>query len=388
MGKVSQQWEQQTNIRADEVCKALVRMPLMTYVQMARLLSISPQQARNLVTHTWDRLCEQPYHKAYRSPRFKFGSNRLKAMVKLTDPAMDTWSKQEGVASRNQVKPKDIDRVLTVTDILVELRLRGALYDNWDMMLPQTVNEGLHAWLVRKDGYKMGVYVLPTQYDQMEDAKRTVILRGIIRRVTQHIGVTDTLFLVPAQQYESILRIMTKLKNDGHSLFLLPLEPLLTEPEWFLNAIADHEKRAMEALWPLLDVQETLPFTAQYQYAALCKFGPRLCRFIDVYSNGSVDRVRTWLSSRNSFAYQVPGTGEAAKAWVYAYHPIMTEVLATVLSERETITEVYPWPEAARSVSSKNAALVSDNREDWSLFDDTWGQMNRTKSHSDELQKV
>ncbi|RIV18028.1 hypothetical protein D2Q93_14570 [Alicyclobacillaceae bacterium I2511] len=69
----------------------------------------------------------------------------------------------------------------------------------------------------------------------------------------------------------------------------------MTEPEWLLNAIADREKQGMEALWPLLDVQEILSFTAQYQYAKLCKFGPRLYRFIDVYSNGSVDRVRAWL---------------------------------------------------------------------------------------------
>lgn len=352
MGKVSQQWEEQTNIRADEVCKALVRMPLMTYVQMARLLSISPQQARNLVIHAWNRLCELPYHKAYRSPRFKFGSNRLKSMVKLTDQAMDTWTKREGLTSRNQVKTKDIDRILTVTDILVELRVRGVLFDKWDMMLPQTVSEGLHAWLVRNGGQKIGLYVLPTQYDQMDSAKRTVIVRGIIRRVTQHIGVMDTLFLVPVKHYESILRMMTKLKSDGHSLFLLPLEPFLAEPEWFLNAIADREKQAMEALWPLLDVKETLPFTAQYQYAALCKFGPRLYRFIDVYSNGSVDRVRAWMSMVNAFAYQVPGTGEAAKAWVYAYHPTMADALVKVIGERESTTEVYSWPAAAYPIQS------------------------------------
>lgn len=365
MGKVSQQWEEQTNLRADEVCRALVRMPLMTYVQIARLLSISPQQARNLVTHAWDRLYEQPYHTKYRSPRFTVGSHRLKVMVKLTEEAMISWSKQEGIVSRNQVRSKDIDRVLSISNILVELRLKGVIYDKWDMMLPQTTNEGLHAWLVRKDGYKMGMYLLPTRYDQIENAKRAVILRGIIRRVTQHIGVTDTLFLVPAEQYESTLRIMANLKSDGQALFLLPLEPLLTEPEWFLNAIADREKQGMEALWPLLDVQETLPFTAQYQYAELCKFGPRLYRFIDVYSNGSVDRVRAWLSADNAFAYQVPGTGEAAKAWVYAFHPVMAEALVKVIGERESITEVYPWPAAAYPVQSGLSVSMRNRFEDW-----------------------
>lgn len=165
---------------------------------------------------------------------------------------------------------------------------------------------------------------------------------GFIRRVAQHIGVRETLFLVPVEQYESTLRIMTNLKSDGQSLFLLPLEPFLAGPEWFLNAIADREKQGMEALWPLLDVQETLPFTGQYQYAVLCKFGPRLYRFIDVYSNGSIDRVRAWLSVVNAFAFQVPETGEAAKAWVYAFHPAMAEALVKVIGERESITEVYP----------------------------------------------
>ena len=372
MGQVSQQWEEQTNIRADEVCRALVRTPLMTYVQIARLLSISPQQARNLVTHAWERMCEQPYNKAHRSQRFSFGSNRLKVLVKLTDEAMVTWSKREGIASRNVVRPKDINRVLSVTDILVNLRVNGVLYDKWDMMLPQTTNEGLHAWFVRKDGYKLGMYLLPTQVDRMENAKRTLIVRGIIKRVTQHIGVTDTLFLVPTGQYESTLRIMTKLKSDGQSLFLLPLEPFVAEAEWFLNAIADREKQGMEALWPLLDVQDKLPYTAQYQYAGLCKLGPRLYRFIDVYTNGSVDRVRAWLSSDNMFAYPIPGTGQAAKAWVYAYHPIMADALTSVLRERETITEVCLWPTAARSVSGRNSSTVSDSMEDWNLFDDSW----------------
>ncbi|WP_054967758.1 hypothetical protein [Alicyclobacillus ferrooxydans] len=367
MGQVSQQWEELTNMRTDEVCRALVRTPLMTYVQIARLLSISPQQARNLVIHAWDRLCEQPYNKAHRSQRFRFGSNRLKVLVKLTDEAMVTWSKREGIVSRNVVRPKDINRVLSVTDILVNLRVNGVLYDKWDMMLPQTMNEGLHAWFVRKDGYKLGMYLLPTQVDRMENAKRTLIVRGIIKRVTQHIGVTDTLFLVPAGQYESTLRIMTKLKSDGQSLFLLPLEPFVAEAEWFLNAIADREKQGMEALWPLLDVQDTLPYTAQYQYVALCKLGPRLYRFIDVYTNGSVDRVRAWLSSDNMFAYPIPGTGQAAKAWVYAYHPVIAEALVKVLGECASITEVYPWPAAARSISEGNNLARPDTFDGWSF---------------------
>ncbi|MCF8567674.1 hypothetical protein LLE49_23420 [Alicyclobacillus tolerans] len=371
MGQVSQRWEEKTNLRADEVCKALVRMPLMTYVQIARLLSISPQQARNLVKHAWDRLCEQPYHSKHRSSKFVVGSHRLKVMVKLTEEAQKMWSEQERIISRSQVRPKDIDRVLSVMDILVELRWKGVLYDKWDMMLPQTTSEGLHAWLVRSDGYKMGMYLLPTRYDEIEFAKRAVILRGIIRRVTQHIGVSDTLFLVPTQQYENTLRIMTKLKNDGQSLFLLPLEVFLTDPEWYLNAIADRERHGIQALWPLLDIQDTFTFTAQYQYAALCKFGPRLYRFIDVYSNGSIDRVRAWQSAENAFAYQIPGTGEAATAWVYVYDQTMAEALVKIIGERDIITEFYPWPNAVHATSSKPFEPLLSKLDGWSLFDST-----------------
>lgn len=203
----------------------------------------------------------------------------------------------------------------------------------------------------------MGMYLLPTRYE-IEFAKRAVILRGIIRRVTQHIGVSDTVFLVPAQEYESTVRIMTKLKNDGQSLFLLPLELFLADPEWYLNAIADRERHGMEALWPLLDVQETLPFTAQYQYAELCKFGPWFYRFIDVYSNGSVDRVRAGQSAENAFAYQIPGSGEVATAWVYTYHPKMADALTSVLSGRDPIIEIYPWPIAASPIPTRDSTNV------------------------------
>lgn len=368
MGEVSRVWEKITNERADELCKALIRMPLMTYKQVANLLSVGPTMARRIVKHSWNIFTEHPYRERYISPRYTIGSRNIKTVIGLSESAFEEWGSKEGIQSRRMVKGEDVDRVLSVSDLLVKLRLKHVLYDKWDLMLPQEGTEGLHGWLKRvSDGHRLGLYLLPTRYNKEATNKNLFFMqRGIIRRVTQNIHTEETLFLVPTEQYEMTLRLMTKITTAGVSLFLLPIESFLTHPSMYLNAIIDRDVQGFNDIVNHIQLNDRLFVPGQYEYRALGRVAPDTYRFVDVYANGSIDRIRSWSQESNKIAYNVPETGAAATAWVYAYDKVLEDGLRAVLKHDRSIVEVNPWPVTT-------IGRLSDDRDgDWSFFDDAW----------------
>jgi len=368
MGLISRQWEALANERADELCRALVRMPLMTYKQVGTLLSVGPSIARKIVADSWDRFTVLKYRDNYVSPRYSIATKHLKSVITLTNATFNEWSEREGIQSKRFVRPEVYDRVLSVTELLIQMRLKGVLYDKWNFMWPQIANEGLHAWVERKtDAHRIGVYLLPTKYKY--DSYKTLVhtQRGILRRVTQHIQSAETLFLVPAEQYAMSLRILTKLKYEGIALFLLPLETFLNNPELHLNAIIDSDSQGSHTVMNHHQWFDRFPLPGHYQYHALVRVEPDVYRFIEVYASGHIERLQSWLND-NKFGYDVPDTGSIATAWVYAYDNVIAEGLRSVLAETANIVDVKSWP------VNENIGDIPEENEDWSIFDDVWGK--------------
>lgn len=381
MGK-AEEWEARSEERADEVSRALVRMGVMTHGQLTRLLGINPKSERDLIRRWWDRFEEQHnVAKWVASSRYSVPGNRVMRLVRLTDAALTEWAEREGIRrARNRVKPSMLAQTINMGEVLIALRRDGALYDEWDMMLPQDGDEGLHAWLVKQDDpdYRMGLFLLPTRLTREEQGKKGLIYHGVIRRVIQNTKIRDTLFLVPRKYYAVALRLLSYIEQVGGELYVLPFESFLENPGWYLDSLYRGESQQRASLIDVLRPVRKLNMPLQYQFAALVQLQDGRYRMIDTYTSGDVKRVQNWL--RFMLGYQVPNTGQVAGADVYVFDETMREGLEAVLRMKSkkqfdvSMVEVHGWPEGmvkpkpAREASQDAFDEVDDSDIDW----DAW----------------
>lgn len=386
MGGNAQAWRTQAKVRADEVGRALIRMGYATNGQLARLLNIDVKQMQRLVSREWNLFSVQrklPIGIA--GGRYIILGNRVPTLIQLSSTAVREWAEQEGLRKFQTVIRMDrVPQRLNMMELLIRLRHRGLLYETWDMMLPQDEREGLHAWLTKANEpeYKLGVFLLPMRFTNVEEAQKGHIFQGILRRVTQNSNVENTLFLVTRAYYAAALRSLTVFnKKDGVRFFLLPLESFTERPESYLDAIVTNENQSRHTL-----IEERMQYRKKhampghYDYAALLEFEHSRYRFVDAYVNGSIDRVRSWFN--NTIGYQIPNTGHVATAGVYVPDDIVREALGAVLGMKRkgryeaSIVQVHPWPEAtseigvkvARPLAQENSVL--DDEEWWRVFNE------------------
>ncbi|GMA59433.1 hypothetical protein GCM10025858_39370 [Alicyclobacillus sacchari] len=266
-----------------------------------------------------------------------------------------------------------------MVEMLIRLRHDGLLYDEWDMMLPQNGDEGLHAWLVKRDGdYTLGVFLLPMRI-RNED-KRSFILSGIIRRVIQNSSVSQVLFLASREHYRVALQNLSTIERVGRTFYLLPWESFLEHPRWYLEAIYDDENAQRKYLVEadVVDWDDRMRVPSQYAFGAFLRLPDGRYRLVDTYVNGSTDRVRNWRDY--IYGYQVPNTGQVAGADVYVFDETMREGLEAVLRMKSkkqfdvSMVEVHDWPEGmvkpkpARETSQDTFDEVDDSDIDW----DAW----------------
>jgi len=375
------EWEALAEVRSAELARALVRMGVMIHGQAARLLRIPWQTAKDLTTHRWD-MFEVQYKvpKHVTSGRYVVPGNRIMSLLRLSDHALSEWSEREGLSrTRNRVPADMLGQTLNMVEMLIRLRHDGLLYDEWDMMLPQNGDEGLHAWLVKRDGdYTLGVFLLPMRI-RNED-KRSFILSGIIRRVIQNSSVSQVLFLAPREHYRVALQNLSTIERVGRTFYLLPWESFLEHPRWFLEAIYDDENRQRKYLVEadVVDWDDRMRVPPQHAFGAFLRLPDGRYRLVDTYVNGSTDRVRNWREF--IYGYQVPNTGQVAGADVYVFDETMREGLEAVLRMKSkkqfdvSMVEVHGWPEGmvkpkpAREASQDAFDEVDDSDIDW----DAW----------------
>ncbi|WP_284200374.1 hypothetical protein [Alicyclobacillus sacchari] len=272
-----------------------------------------------------------------------------------------------------------LGQTLNMVEMLIRLRHDGLLYDEWDMMLPQNGDEGLHAWLVKRDGdYTLGVFLLPMRI-RNED-KRSFILSGIIRRVIQNSSVSQVLFLASREHYRVALQNLSTIERVGRTFYLLPWESFLEHPRWYLEAIYDDENAQRKYLVEadVVDWDDRMRVPSQYAFGAFLRLPDGRYRLVDTYVNGSTDRVRNWRDY--IYGYQVPNTGQVAGADVYVFDETMREGLEAVLRMKSkkqfdvSMVEVHDWPEGmvkpkpARETSQDTFDEVDDSDIDW----DAW----------------
>ncbi len=388
MGHRSTMWEEQSQHRADEISRALVRVGVMTNGQIARLLNVDPRIAKITVSRHWDRFEEQhKVPKGVAGGRYVVPGNRVMSLIRLSDQALAKWAKDEGIGRvRNRVRPSVLPQVLNVGELLIRMRHAGVAYEDWDIMLSQSNGEGLHADLVKRgeDGeaeFTLGLYLLPMRLSEVEQGKKGLIFHGILRRVLQNSRITNTLFLVPRQYYLASLKTLSKLDKAGRYFYLLPLESFVEHPRWFLEAIRtdDHQQR-VSLINDALDWDEKAEPPYGLRFASLLRFYKAdNYRFVDTWVNGSVDRVRQWMDYTTG--YQIPKTGYGAGADVYVQDDVMREALEKVLRMKKrdhynhSIVYTEPWlegmctPEPKAAGPAERAPLVDP--EDLK-FDESW----------------
>lgn len=340
-------WEKRDIAHTEEVCKALVRIPVIKHGQIAQLVGIREEQAFRLVRHAYDSLARREYVKEkHRSGRYN-GGRGMRYYVRLTRDAAREWGEREGIQPRNIVRSIDLIRYIATMDILVALRTSGLLYDEWDMTLPQEEGTPFHTLLRHKQsGYQLGVYLLPHKYVGDTARKKLAVIRGTIRQVDQKAKVDGVLYLIPRAYYSEALRMVLKLDLISKSSFLLPLESFLERPRYYLWGIRLGEKWYMEQLLEAFQPQEILPRPLQFNYAVLAKFDERVYRFLDTYVAGDIERLRFWIKSSHTTAFQIPGTGSAAAASVYVYDNTVQKALVAASQDgkKNSVTAFLPWP--------------------------------------------
>jgi hypothetical protein len=354
LGRTAEAWETLAERRANEVCRALVRMGVMTHAQVARLLNVHGQIATDLVRNRWDRFeVQRKVPKRITQGRYMVPGNRLLSLVRLSDEAMAEWATRERLTRvRNRVSPDVLAQTLNLVELLIRLRHDGLVYDRWDMMLPQNEDEGLHAWLVKKDDnqFKIGLFLLPMKLNAVDKGKKGLIFHGTLRRVIQHSTVENTLFLVTRAYYETALRPLCTIERVGRHFYLLPFESFMAHPGWYLDAILNGDLMQRKVLVDdILDWEDSLMVPVQHNFAALLGFDDGRYRFVDTYVDGSIDRVRNWRTY--TLGYQVPKTAAVAGADVYVFDETMRDGLQKLLSMKDrkthesSMVEVHPWPD-------------------------------------------
>lgn len=374
-------WDNVVQERINEICKALVRMGPMTYPQLGRLLRFRPTshyaQVRQIVKHGWQSLRMVPYKSTFRSVRYPIGSTRMKHMVRLTEEAAVEWVRKEGLRSVTYIRPQHIGRMLNVADIFVHLRMRGVIYGEWDMMLPQ-MKEGLHATFRRnQDGITLGMYLLPLEFTKEENTKLRVIHQGIIRKVTQNLAKQSSMFfLVPAKNYALTLDILTKQKFLPPGIHLLPLESFMADSAYFLHSLAEGEAGPHAEVWPYLNIAEVVEgHDTTTGHPTLVRMREGGYRYIDTYTNGDVRRMIHWSTSRKFYATELAGTGAVPRASVYVYDQVMLDGVTQLLSKQEDLlTDVYPWPSPLPRFYV--APITEDAEDDWSIFNHAFSSGN------------
>ncbi|MCL6599564.1 MAG: hypothetical protein K6T81_12605 [Alicyclobacillus macrosporangiidus] len=357
MGRTAEAWETLAEQRADEVCRALVRLGVMTHAQVARLLNVHGQIATDLVRNMWDQFeVQRKVPKNITKGRYVVPGNRLMSLVRLNRDVMAQWAAREQLArTRNHVPSDVLAQTLNLVELLIRLRHDGLIYDKWDIMLPQNGDEGLHAWLVKKgekgeEDFKIGLFLLPMKLTPAEQSKKGMIFHGTLRRVIQHSTVKNTLFLATREYYETALRPLSTIEIIGRHFYLLPWESFKAHPGWYLDAIVRGDHIQRKALVDdTIDWEDSLMVPVQHRFAALLGFDDGRYRFVDTYVDGSIDRVRNWRTF--TLGYQVPKTAAVAGADVYVFDETMRDGLEKLLSMKDrkthesSIVEVHPWPD-------------------------------------------
>ena len=363
----SAEWDQMAEERADEVCRALVRVGVMTHGQIARLLNVHPMTELRLTQRRWwDRFEDQA--KVSREARRRYRvANRISGLVHLTDSALTMWATREGLNSTtNYIRPASLGAMLNVAEVLIRMRHEGTLYDRWDLMMPRTsedaTKESLHAWLIRRedeeyDEIRLGLFILPMRFKTGEDSKKGSILSGTMRQVLQHSTTKRTILLVTRQYYPTILQMLLnteRLRSQDTGFYLLPYESFLEHPSWFLESLVQAEREQRKSLVRTC-------FSGQQQevrgghgpmYGALVK-QDGVYSVIDTWVAGSIDRARQW--KQDEAGYVVPNLErpQIAIPHVFVQDATMLTSLEAALHPRKKqygkytscVVETEPWPD-------------------------------------------
>ena len=367
----SMEWDQVADERADEVCRALIRLGIMTHGQITRLLDVHPMTEWRL-THrrNWDRFVEQKKISSEARRRYTVPT-RISGLVRLTDSALAQWANREGLQRvENYVRSEMLGQRLNLVEVLIQMRHAGLLYDRWDLMLPQAkpsrgfakTHEGLHAWLVRREDQnhgevKLGLFILPTRFAGKEDMKKGYILSGTMRQVLQHSGPGRTILLATRENYPLILRLLLNKQNlseQDAGFYLLPYESFLEHPGWFLESLVTAESVQRTSL-----VEEC--FDGQYQevrgghgpmYGALVK-QDGVYIVIDTWVAGSIDRARQWKQDEDGYVVPNLERPQVAIPHVFVQDATMLTSLEAALHPRKKqygkytscVVETEPWPD-------------------------------------------
>jgi hypothetical protein len=341
-------WESRDVGYIEEVCRALVRIPVIKQTQIAHLLGTRRQQAIRLVNHSYDTLLRFSYNPMKHGSERYNGGQGMRCFIRLSSDATREWSEREGIIPRMALRGNQIIRYLVSMDVLIALRRANLIYNDWDVSLPQEQNSPFHVVLRHlESGYKLGIYLLPQKYTEEKARKKLSVIHGTLRQVDQRATVDDALYLIPREFYADALKMILKLNLATPTTYLLPIESFIERPRYYLWAIRLGEKWYLEQLLKVLQPMQVLTCPVPYGYALLVKLDDRIYRFIDSYVAGDIGRLRSWLNSTNSIGYHVPNTSSIAVASVFVLDDAMQAALSKLSqgSRNAGITQFIRWPE-------------------------------------------
>jgi hypothetical protein len=346
----------------------------MTFAQMGRLLGLQQNTVERLVAAKHDVFEVKHPPKSMKRGRYEV-PNRVRGLVRLTDEALEEWRVRDELQRvRNHVPPEMLPQTLKIAELFNSLYQAGELYGRWDLQLP--LMPGLHAELIRQSEPKqtLGVFVQPDRLnvDEQRNSKRIVgsIARqvaGVVHKGTAKGQVSRVLFLSTPRYFYATLDAIAHLRSGGCHCYAIPFESFMSNPSWYLTAIAQEERPMRQSLLEHLPTTERLR-GLRNDYAATVLIEDRY-RMVDVFCSGSADKVRQWLSETKGVATHDPKRDAVGR--VYVENETMRVALEKILSDRRrhhepSIVEVYPWPEGMDTSSTKSAVIEDEFEEAWS----------------------
>ncbi len=335
MGKVFESYDAVRGARADEMCRALIRVPYMTIPLAAKLLGIDRKDVPGILNHTASRWRMVPYDpKKHRSTRYPDEThNRLERFIGLSETARMEWAEREGVSTNKYVEPGDVGKQFKLMRVLIAMRRAGMLYEQWDFRKSQH-GDNVHAVLIAPGDYRIGLFLLPHHH---EDNRLDSSIRGSFKKIAENSELGKIVLLAKNSLYERALKGALSYQMRESHIYILPLDSVLTNPRAYLWAVYDDESAAAQMMRKQVKFQEVWK-SGGGKSAITGNIAGVGRRTVDVYTNGHVGRLKSWVG--------VEG-GRTANGRIYVRDPIVHRVVAKIIQERNSIVlkdEVLTWP--------------------------------------------
>ncbi len=385
MGEKQQQkdayWEQKMDVVDTLIKEALSRVPVITYPQLFGMVDGAKKSIAHR-NHIIDLVQEsmfyeekqiEPEHR--KGPYWTNKLNTTKYFIRMQSDAQDFYGRDGLQQWYPHMKyKKSLSLHIALQSLNLSMLSKGMLYGSdtvFSLSVPDGCSdneEGAQAML-RYGTHEISVYLLPFRRSKTSE-KRYQVASGYLYRMSKIQEDRPVLLLCPEKDYykafSDVLRYLNRKNSDGRpnsytgSVYLLPWEAVLKEPDFYLESLvnAEYQKEYREfqitnVVFPGSEIVRDGKHNAHLYH------GTRIFRF-DVF-RGDMKMALGWLTwdtTRTGVK-----DGKTVYGWLFTFHPVMAEAISRVLKPEHFLEGVSALLTPSQVYDLQQESLVTSPHE-------------------------